>query len=327
MPSAEPRLTVAVPTYNRAHYVVDAVRGALGQSFGDIEVLVSDNASDDDTAAAVGSLSDPRLRFVRQPTNLGMIGNWNWLLSEARGSAFLLLSDDDLLAEGALEALVAALDATPDALLARASTEFIDQTGRSLGRRLVPDEAASPGRDVVVDFLRSRAAMPPCSLVFRTAALRALGGFREDRYRLAVDAHVWMTLALRGGRVANAPGAWCRYRVHTGSETSGANIDDWLRDLRLLAHDVLSDRADDDDLRRAFAEHRAGTVSELLRRGRPRPWRASVVRGLEREWWTRRDILLAGGAGRFALLGARLLLSTAFEDALKRLARRGGRSR
>ena len=103
--SHPPLVSIAIPTWNRSGYLVSAVRSALSQTYKQIEVVVSDNASTDDTAMRMGEFSDPRLVFLRQTQNLGMIGNFNACLNAARGSLFVMLSDDDSLEPTAIHEL------------------------------------------------------------------------------------------------------------------------------------------------------------------------------------------------------------------------------
>jgi glycosyltransferase involved in cell wall biosynthesis len=95
-----PLLSVGIPAYNRPEGLERAVRSVLGQTLSDLEVVVSDDASPDAEVARAGerlALDDARVRFVRQPRNLGHVGNYRWVLEAARGRFFMWLSDDDWL--------------------------------------------------------------------------------------------------------------------------------------------------------------------------------------------------------------------------------------
>lgn len=96
----DPLLSVGIPTYNRPHELERAVRSVLGQTLRDLEVVVSDDASPDGEVASTGErleAEDPRVRFVRQPRNLGHAANYRWVLESARGRFFMWLADDDWL--------------------------------------------------------------------------------------------------------------------------------------------------------------------------------------------------------------------------------------
>src|SRR5947208_6072670 len=91
-----PRVTVFIPTYNRARLLPHAISGVLQQTFGDLRLVVSDNASTDETPDVVAQFDDPRLEYVRQPENLGLLGNHNWFLERVDTDYALILPDDDL---------------------------------------------------------------------------------------------------------------------------------------------------------------------------------------------------------------------------------------
>ncbi len=96
-----PRISILIPTYNRARYLADALESALAQDYPNYEVVVSDNASTDGTAEVVARyLADPRLRYYRNPENLGIGANWTKLLYDyARGDYGKCLPDDDYLVD------------------------------------------------------------------------------------------------------------------------------------------------------------------------------------------------------------------------------------
>jgi glycosyltransferase involved in cell wall biosynthesis len=102
-------VTVCIPTRNRSPLLASAIESVLVQSFQDFELLVSDNASTDDTAAIVERIEDPRLRSVRHDSDIGPTANFNACLRAAEGEFVLLLCDDDVLHPQFLESAVKVL--------------------------------------------------------------------------------------------------------------------------------------------------------------------------------------------------------------------------
>src|SRR6185436_1837830 len=90
-----PVVSVGVPTYRGAAFVGQAIESVLNQTFRDFELIIVDDASLDETASIIGRYHDPRIRFFRNPHNLGPEGNWNRCLDEATGRYFKLLPQDD----------------------------------------------------------------------------------------------------------------------------------------------------------------------------------------------------------------------------------------
>ncbi len=120
--SAVPRLSIGLPVYNGEKFLGEAIDALLGQSYSDFELIISDNASTDGTAEICRGYRerDSRVHYVRQPRNIGMVPNHNFLVGIARGEFFKWASHDDLYAREYLQRCVAALDEHPEAALAHA---------------------------------------------------------------------------------------------------------------------------------------------------------------------------------------------------------------
>ena len=92
-----PLFTIGIPTYNRPELLLQAIASALNQSYPNVEVVVSDNASDADIESLVSAVGDSRIRVFRNASNLGSARNFVGLVEHARGEYFSWLQDDDLL--------------------------------------------------------------------------------------------------------------------------------------------------------------------------------------------------------------------------------------
>lgn len=110
--SQEPFLSVVIPTRNRGHLVVDAIKSVLWQSFDDYELIVSDNCSHDNTAQAIRDTGGDRARYVRPDSVLSMPDHWEFALDHARGRFVTYLCDDDVWVPGALERIAGILNET-----------------------------------------------------------------------------------------------------------------------------------------------------------------------------------------------------------------------
>src|SRR6201994_1650338 len=126
-----PRLTIGLPVYNGEKYVAEAIEALLGQTFEDFELIISDNASTDGTAGICRRFGkqDSRIRYVRQPRNIGIAPNHNFVVHEARGELVKWASHDDLYARDMMERCVQALDDDPQVVLAHPWTAIIAGSG------------------------------------------------------------------------------------------------------------------------------------------------------------------------------------------------------
>jgi glycosyltransferase involved in cell wall biosynthesis len=127
-----PRLSIGLPVYNGERYLAETLDAILGQTYEDYELIISDNASTDGTADICHSYesADPRIRYVRQPQNIGAAPNHNFVVELARGELFKWVAADDLYARDLMARCVAALDEHPDVVLAHSWTAAIDSEGK-----------------------------------------------------------------------------------------------------------------------------------------------------------------------------------------------------
>jgi glycosyltransferase involved in cell wall biosynthesis len=124
---------VCIPTYNRRELLAASLTSVLSQSGADFEVIVSDNASTDDTEAYVRSIDDPRLRYDRLEENIGLFGNLSRCLHLGTGTYRVVLPDDDLMLPRNLEAKVRFLDEHPSAGMVHSAFRYLDQNAKPFG--------------------------------------------------------------------------------------------------------------------------------------------------------------------------------------------------
>lgn len=128
------RISLALPVHNGENYVADAITSILAQSFGDFELIITDNASNDRTEAICREFerADKRVRYFRNERNLGAADNFNRGALLASGEFFKWCAHDDRISPNYLEKCVAALAANPDAVLAHGRQRGIDAKGHEI---------------------------------------------------------------------------------------------------------------------------------------------------------------------------------------------------
>jgi len=128
----QPLVSFGVPVYNGELHLEASVRSLQTQTWSNLEILISDNASTDGTEAICRRLaaSDPRIRYLRQPVNLGAAGNFDLVAREARGALFAWCAHDDLHLPRFVEACAAELERRPDAVVCNPAVAFLDEEGR-----------------------------------------------------------------------------------------------------------------------------------------------------------------------------------------------------
>ncbi|MGO9857391.1 MAG: glycosyltransferase family 2 protein [Acidimicrobiales bacterium] len=192
-----PRLTVGLPVYNGENYVAESIDALLGQSFEDFELIISDNASTDGTADICRRYEklDARIRFFRQPRNLGLAPNHNFLVEQARGELFKWASHDDLYGRDLFERCVDALDQYPHVVLAHSWTAMIDGSGTVTKTIKYPLSTASLRAPERFRSLLFDSGGDDDGGVIRTATLRQMA--KKDSYHHA-DRTIITELGLHG---------------------------------------------------------------------------------------------------------------------------------
>src|SRR5215216_4619185 len=161
-------ITVAIPTYNHARYLPEAIESALAQSRPPDEILIVDNGSTDETPLV--SARYPTVRYIRQ-TNQGICGSSNRCILESRGDYLVILHSDDRLLPNHLEASERALAEHPDAA-------FVCGDYRWFGAEdLWHDHQCAPSPDYYATLLRVNFIGPPLVIMFRRDVCKAVGGF------------------------------------------------------------------------------------------------------------------------------------------------------
>jgi glycosyltransferase involved in cell wall biosynthesis len=130
--NAMPRVSIGLPVYNGEKYLAESLDALLGQSYEDFELIISDNASTDGTAAICRRYErqDSRIRYFRQSRNIGCAPNHNFVIEYARGELFKTASHDDLYGRDLVRLCVDALDEYPQVVLAHSWSAVIDSSGK-----------------------------------------------------------------------------------------------------------------------------------------------------------------------------------------------------
>jgi glycosyltransferase involved in cell wall biosynthesis len=149
---AAPRVSVGLPVYNGERYVGEAIKAVLSQTFSDLELVISDNASTDGTRKICEDFarSDPRVHYDRSAENLGAAPNFNRCFELAQPTEyFKWITYDDLMTDDFLRRCIEALDRDSDASLAFPALVHADPDGKPTSRQRRPDLSLlenEPGR-------------------------------------------------------------------------------------------------------------------------------------------------------------------------------------
>ncbi|MCI4675903.1 glycosyltransferase [Candidatus Mycolicibacterium alkanivorans] len=200
-----PKVSVCIPVYNSVDTIERCIESVLAQTYPNFECLVIDDHSVDGTAEAVAAFTDPRVRLVRNDTNLGMIGNHNKCLRIARGDLIQFVGGDDWLLPQCLESLVPAFESPNVGMaFARRRVETTNTWWKEhygiLDGPLQPLSPVNQGRDLVRKYLTAggngNPIGEPTTVMLRRETLFAAGGLPPEVPQLS-DIDTWLRVLCR----------------------------------------------------------------------------------------------------------------------------------
>jgi len=222
-----PLVSIVIPAYNNADFLDETMRSVLAQTYRNLEVIVADHASTDNTWAVMERYAtDPRVRLLRTEAGGGALRNWNRVSQAATGELIKLVCGDDLLYPKMVETQVAALAAEATAVLVASPRDIVDAESvpfirnRGLaGMTGVHDGAAAIRKTITQGS--NIFGEPGCVLMTRSALAQA--GWWDSRWPYLIDEATYSRVLLQG-----------RF-VGVGVTLAGFRVSDSQWSVRLLA--------------------------------------------------------------------------------------------
>jgi glycosyltransferase involved in cell wall biosynthesis len=175
---AAPPVGMGMPVFNGGQFLESALKSLLAQTFDDFELVISDNASTDETESICRDFAavDKRIRYSRNSTNLGLAKNQNSVIRDSRGKYFLLVHHDDLRAPTYLERTIQVLEDRPELTVCYTITQDIDEHGNPIQRVDPPLRFDSSSvRDRFSDVIRMDHICEPDFGLMRRSSLMSTG--------------------------------------------------------------------------------------------------------------------------------------------------------
>ena len=223
--------------HNSAAFIKTAVESVRAQTFGNWELLISDDASTDNTAEVIGPcLEDLRIRYVRQRENLKQANNWAFTIANTSGPILTTLHADDAWEPDALQTFADAFQKQNDLDLVWTNWDYYDPSLK-LRQRSAPVTVAKEmsGEEASVWLLDNNHALPSASAFTREASNRA--GSPDPRFGMVCDRRYYLQLAMASRRCRAIPKVLVRYRQNVGGVTSVFSTSGRLQDEMVVFAD------------------------------------------------------------------------------------------
>jgi hypothetical protein len=214
-----PWISVIIPTYDGAKYIAEALASIEGQADADVEVVVVDDGSTDETLAIVESF---RGRLRLELRRLAHSGNWvhvtNAGLALATGRFGCLLHQDDFWLPGRLQALRQHTASSQEEPVVLSPAIFVDADGRNIGQWTCPLPAGRVDPATLYQTLLVQNYLAVPAPIFPLDLAREVGGFDEQLWYTA-DWDFWLKSAQRARAIFHHPQPLSAFRVHAESQT------------------------------------------------------------------------------------------------------------
>lgn len=186
-----PIISIVMPAYNGEDFIGVAVASVLRQTYPQFELVVVDDASTDRTAAMVTGFNDPRIRFIRNEHNIGLVANLNKGIRASRGELVCWLNQDDFFYDAKLARQLEVFDSNAAIGACFCQKDDVDLNGR-LQQRFNPSDIRISEEDHLVQLFGGCYLAAP-SVMMRREVFDVLGGF-DPQYSIAFDYDMWFRL-------------------------------------------------------------------------------------------------------------------------------------
>lgn len=213
-----PLVCICIPTYNTASTVRETLASILNQTYSNLVVHVSDNASTDDTLKVIESIADARVTIHRHEENIGGEGNFNRCIQLAEGKYTAIFHADDIYDPDMVAKQVAFLEANPEAGAVFTEAKLINESGKIVGELKLPRGLSSPNH--LYDFAqlfkttlhRLNFFVCPSAMVRTGIYQNEIKCWRAEMFKSSADVDVWLRIS-RQHPVGLLPTPLMRYRI------------------------------------------------------------------------------------------------------------------
>ncbi|WP_083223676.1 MULTISPECIES: glycosyltransferase family A protein [unclassified Ensifer] len=236
--TSDPLVSIILPTFNRERWIEASVSSALSQTYKNIEIILIDDGSVDNTREILSKIDDPRLRYHYQP-NRGRSNARNHALLLAEGHYIAFLDSDDLFLPDKTRLQVEYLQSNPGTGMVYTSAQCIGENGEPIDYEYIANRSGMIYKDVA--FFKPVTITLPTVMTYRHV-IDAVGGFDEEMYRFE-DTDMWRRIS-KEYRVDAMPAYTCLLRTHDNNDITSQNPDGIVKALDYYAAKLLKEDSD-----------------------------------------------------------------------------------
>lgn len=237
----KPLISVLIATYNVGKYLEAALRAVMAQSYRNLEIIVVNDGSPDNTAEILTRLAaeDARIRVLHNPHNLGIVASLNKGLEVIKGDYVARTDSDDLTEPDWIESLYQTMEQRPDVLaMSVYMTPMHEAESGRLGRSIKVDQIlTNPVGHKAVQRYMLLHGNPLCNCALIRGSVFTQHGLRYEDYPYAEDYKFWLEVS-KIGQLDNLPRPLGHYRLHT-RQVSSAYQEIQMQTARRIRHEAV----------------------------------------------------------------------------------------
>ena len=221
-------VSIFIPTFNRSKLLKNSLKSALNQDYSNLEIIVSDNASTDNTEELIRSFKEPNIFYSRNSRNIGLINNWQKALELCNGEYFLALSDDDILKFNAISTLIN-IHKYAEKKIAF-SYGHINFFMKNKLKKISYTNSAKyeDSLNFQINNLKGKRIVYPSATLIKTSEALSVGGY-EEKYRPGGDVGLLFKLSKKNKFVGMTNQIIADYYYYSGNESSKDQGEDYIR--------------------------------------------------------------------------------------------------
>jgi glycosyltransferase involved in cell wall biosynthesis len=208
----QPLISVIIPSYNCEDFIIASINSIINQSYQQLEILVADDYSKDNTRKTIDSLADPRIKRFHNDKNLGYLKTCNKLFKEAKGDYLAFQDADDISEHNRFELQIDEFLRDPELGVVGTNMVVISNTGEVMKK-------TSWDSDINKSIEKSKFDFIPNSFLFKREVYEKVGGYNEYFDRIGFEDFYWSVLMSEHFKMRNLSETLYHYRTNPDSVT------------------------------------------------------------------------------------------------------------
>lgn len=229
----EPLVSILIPSYNAEKTIKKCIECCINQTYKNIEIVIIDDCSIDDTVKIIESFKDTKIEFIKNKCNLGMSGNWNECIKHANGEYIQFLHCDDVIKNNCIEEKMKCITKNNNINMVFCDTEIINENNKAIFKRhYCNNDAIFDGYKLAhKSFKQANIFGEPSNVLFKKNILEKTGVFSNTKY--STDWEMWLKISCFGN-VGYVNQYLTQYRISSTNLTSSFNISNILDDDKTM---------------------------------------------------------------------------------------------